>query len=217
MLGVGGDSGQPISIDPAVGRKAGMDVRFLVAGPPRSGRSSVLRVILAQLAARQHGRVLVAAGPRSPLASAARALTVPCLDPTGGGCDAGAVDTLLTAGEPLCLLIDDCDLFTESPAGERLSSLVRQSPAGLDVFTAGRTDDLALTFRGVAADVKRSRMGLLLQPGPGDGELFGLRLPYQRAATPVGRGLLIAADLLPPDRWVDEPSDGPVPIQVAQP
>ena len=205
MLGVGGDAGTPIHLDLSAGRRTqAPTVRFLIAGPPRSGRSTLLRLILGQLAG--HGRdVLVAAGPRSPLAAAAAALAVPVIDPAGGSEQDGRIaDALLQAGDPMCLLMDDSDLFAESSAGERLSALVRRSPPGLDVFVAGRTDDLAMAFRGVAADVKRARVGLLLQPGPGDGELFGVRLPYQRSVTPAGRGVLIAEELLPLDRRSDE-------------
>ena len=217
VIGVGGDAGAAVTLDLSVGRTIGTDVRFLIAGPPRSGRSTLLCLILGQLT--EHGRdVLVAAGPRSPLAVAAGARAMPVVDPAGiDEGDGLIVDKLLETGRPLCLLVDDGELFAETLVGERLSTLVRRSPPGLDVFVTGRTDDLAMAFRGVAADVKRARIGLLLQPGPGDGELFGVHLPYQRATLPVGRGLLIAAELLPGEHWAEELGRGPIAIQVAQP
>ena len=200
--------------DRASGGPFRLDVRFLVAGPPRSGRSTLLTLILRQLSELDRP-VIVAAGPRSPLHRAGADLAVRVIGPGGGGPDRSErVGALLASGDPLCLLVDDTELFLDTPAGEWLTALVRRSPPGLDVFAAGRTDDLALAFRGVAAEVKRARVGVLLQPAPGDGELFGIRVPPIRASYPVGRGLLMAANLLAanlvePNRAPDLPGRSP--------
>jgi S-DNA-T family DNA segregation ATPase FtsK/SpoIIIE len=90
--------------------------------------------------------------------------------------------------------------------------LIRRAPSALDVFAAGRVEDLALAFGGVAAEMRRARTGVLLQPGPGDGDLFGLRLPFHRSPIPAGRGLLIAPDLI-----ADPTGPAALPLQVAQP
>jgi S-DNA-T family DNA segregation ATPase FtsK/SpoIIIE len=76
---------------------------------------------------------------------------------------------------------------------------------------AGDSDDLPLTYRGVAAEVRRTRCALVLQPGPGDGDLIGRRLPRRRRRAPAGRGVLIGDGA-----WGAEFSE-PVPIQVALP
>jgi S-DNA-T family DNA segregation ATPase FtsK/SpoIIIE len=78
---------------------------------------------------------------------------------------------------------------------------------------AGRADDLATTYRGVAADVRRSHCGILLRPGPVDGELLGVRLPRRPSSGPPGRGIAIGDPA-----WAAMFDDGePVPIQVAEP
>jgi S-DNA-T family DNA segregation ATPase FtsK/SpoIIIE len=78
---------------------------------------------------------------------------------------------------------------------------------------AGRAEDLATTYRGVAAEARRHRYGVLLRPGPLDGELFGVRLPRIGGAGPPGRGVAIADA-----SWGPQFADGdPVPIQVALP
>ena len=55
--------------------------------------------------------------------------------------------------------------------------------------------------------------GLLLRPGPVDGEILGVRLPRRAASGPPGRGVLVGDPA-----WGPAFDDGdPVPIQVAQP
>jgi DNA segregation ATPase FtsK/SpoIIIE, S-DNA-T family len=210
LLGVGGESGEPLSIRAA--DPTGPGLRFLVAGPARSGRSTFLRTIMIQLA---HMRQLVVAagGSRSPVVALAREHHLFTLDPNDGpGPDLSEIGALLTAGRPATLLIDDTELFSDGPVGEHLTALVRSSPTALDVFATGRVDDLALAFGGVAAEIRRARTGILLQPGPGDGDLFGLRLPLHRSSGPPGRGLLIAADLIP-----GPAACAALPLQVALP
>jgi S-DNA-T family DNA segregation ATPase FtsK/SpoIIIE len=79
---------------------------------------------------------------------------------------------------------------------------------------AARSDELAITYRGVAHEARRSRSGLLLQPGPGDGELLGLRLPRTRSVHLPGRGVLA---LDQPQLQALADGTGTIPIQVAQP
>jgi S-DNA-T family DNA segregation ATPase FtsK/SpoIIIE len=47
------------------------------------------------------------------------------------------------------------------------------------------------SFSGLAVVIRRRRTGLLLQPGPADGELLGVRTGGQRMAPVPGRGLLV--------------------------
>ena len=210
VLGLGGDSAEPVTIPVGRAPANGPGLRFLVAGPPRSGRSTLLRTIMIQLSRMTHF-VVVAGGSRSPVVGLAREQHIAVLDPNDGrGPTIAELEAMLAAGQPATLLIDDTELFVDSPAGEFLSALIRSSPPVLDVFATGRVDDLALAFGGVAAEIRRARTGVLLQPGPGDGELFGLRLPFHRSVAPPGRGLLVAPDLLPS-------GSAALPLQVARP
>ncbi len=210
VLGLGGDSAEPVTIRVGGSRADGPGLRFLVAGPPRSGRSTFLLTVLIQLHQMRYV-VIAAGGSRSPVVALAREQHLAALDPADqSGSAVREVEGLLTDGRPVILLIDDSELFVDSSVGDRLAALIRSSPTALDVFATGRVDDLALAFGGVVAEVRRARTGVLLQPGPGDGELFGLRLPFHRALGPPGRGLLIAPDLVP--------NGSPaLPLQVARP
>lgn len=200
VLGAGGDDAAPVVLD-LIGARA----RLLVAGPPRSGRSTALLTVLRQATA-DVDRVVVIAPDRSPVRSGAGTLGVPCLGPD-------------TPEPPLLddvdlLLVDDVDSLAGSAVGAALDEAL--SPGRLRgpraVVLAGRTDALASTFRGAAAEVRRSRQALLLQPGPGDGDLVGLRLPQGRSVPVPGRGLLAGR----PD-WGPAFATGPLPVQVALP
>jgi S-DNA-T family DNA segregation ATPase FtsK/SpoIIIE len=199
-IGLAGDRPDPVIIDPF----AGAD-RLLVAGPPRSGRTTLLRLLARQ--ARAAGlRTLVAATPRSLLAHDARQLAVPVIEPSDR-------DVGLAASTPTLLLVDDSEAFTDTVAGNLLTSWVRARDAPLAVVAAGRADDLATTYRGIAAEVRRSQSGILLRPGPVDGELLGVRLPRHPATGPPGRGIAVGDP-----GWGPLFEDGePVPIQVALP
>jgi S-DNA-T family DNA segregation ATPase FtsK/SpoIIIE len=73
------------------------------------------------------------------------------------------------------------------------------------------SDDLALTFRGIAAHVRKARCAVLLDPGPGDGDLVGIRLRKPRSGGPPGRGIVIGDQAWGPQ------FAAPIAIQVAQP
>jgi S-DNA-T family DNA segregation ATPase FtsK/SpoIIIE len=199
-IGLGGDQLDPLTLDPFDG--AG---RLLIAGPPRSGRTTVL-VSLAQQAAAAGIATLVAATSRSALAGVARSLSMPVIAPAD-------TDVGTAPGTRTLLLVDDSEAFLDSPAGERLASWVRAADAPLAAVVAGRADDLATTYRGVAAEVRRSHCGILLRPGPIDGELLGVRLPRRPTSGPPGRGVVVGEP-----RWGPLFEDGePVPVQVATP
>lgn len=196
-LGLAGDEALPVAIDAFAGSR-----RWLVAGPPRSGRSNTLR-LLAEQAHKAGIGVLVAAPGRSPLTGLAHALGIPVLGPTD--------DALPVPQSPTLLLVDDSEAFTDSPAGDLLTGWARAADAPLAVVAAGRTDDVATAFRGVAAEVRRSRCGILLRPGPIDGELLGVRLPRGGGGGPPGRGIAVGEPA-----WGPPFGDGePVPIQLA--
>lgn len=199
VLGLAGDDPAPVFADPFAGPG-----RWLVAGPPRSGRSTLLR-LLAEQAHAAGIATLVAATERSALLPAARACGIPTLGPDG-------VATSLPA-RPTLVLVDDGETFTDTAAGACLVEWARDHALPVALVVAGRTDDLATSYRGVAAEVRRHRIGVLLRPGPLDGELFGIRLPRQVSAGPPGRGVAVADS-----GWGASFADGrPVPIQVATP
>jgi DNA segregation ATPase FtsK/SpoIIIE, S-DNA-T family len=198
-VGLAGDECEPLVLDPFNG-----PVRLLVAGPPRSGRTTVL-CSWARQAAAGGLPVVVAAPARSALGTVAVEHGLPVLRPDA---DPGPPPT-----RPTLLLVDDCDAFDDRPAGERLTDWLRDADAPLAAAVAGRADELATTYRGLGAAARRSHCGLLLRPGPVDGELLGIRLPRRPASGPPGRGVIVGDPAWGPLFAAGEP----VPVQVAAP
>jgi S-DNA-T family DNA segregation ATPase FtsK/SpoIIIE len=180
LLGVGGDEASPVWAELFVEH-----ARFLISGPSLSGRSTTA-VVIARQALAAGLVMLVAAPPRSPLAAWASrrgldVLTPGSPPPSGdGACDA-------FTGQ--LVLIDDAEQFTDTASGGFLTELATSHQAAVVVTT--RSEDLAMSFRGPAAAVRRRRTGLLLQPSPADGELLGIRTGGQPLASIPGRGLLV--------------------------
>jgi S-DNA-T family DNA segregation ATPase FtsK/SpoIIIE len=194
LLGVGGDAAEPVVVD----LKAG-DGRFLITGPARSGRTSTLIVIADQLHVAGR-RALVAAPTRSRLAGWARQRGLDLITPNE--------DLAVPASDVDTVLIDDSEQFVDTAAGDLLARWLVAADSGTTTVCVARSEDLMVSFRGVAVDVRRSRTGLLLQPTVADGELLGVRVPPQRTSTVPGRGLLVS------DEYRSAAPNG-LPIQVA--
>jgi S-DNA-T family DNA segregation ATPase FtsK/SpoIIIE len=203
-LGVAGDGADPIAVDLLHG-----DGRWLVAGPARSGRTTVLVSILRQLIAAPI-EVLVAAPTRSPLSTAAADLGLTALNPTSARLD----ESFTRSRGPRVVLIDDSAAFADQPIEAQLLDLMASAGSGgLGVVAGARADDVSISYRGIAAAIRRSGTGILLQPGPAEGELLGVRLPRRRSALPPGRGVLVCdqADAIELQR-----GRAALPIQLAQ-
>ena len=170
-LAVGGDSVEPVWLP------LHLPIRLLVAGPPRSGKTTLLCNLLDQLV-RSERHVEVACRPRNPaLYAAARQHGVRVLDP---GADPAA-------DPPWFVLVDDVEECGDSEVGRAVEAAAKQQRVSLVV--AGAADRLATAFRGPAATAKRWRQGIVLRPGPLDGELLGVRLNRGELGGPVGRGV----------------------------
>ena len=186
VIGVGGDelAAQPVDLS---------DGGWVVGGPPRSGRSTALLTVLAQL-----DLPVVAIAPRpSPL----RALPGCLTDLT----DVAALEDRLKAG-PVAVVVDDAELVVDSPLSAVLERVVRAArDTGSLVLAAGTTDVLVTGYRGFVVDLRRLRSGLLLCPqSPADGDLLGIRVAGRADAVVPGRGLLVSRT-------------GVTPVQVALP
>ena len=198
-LGLAGDDPAPLLVDPFAS-----PARWLVAGPPRSGRTTLLRLLAAQ--AHTAGiATLIAATEQSALLADARSNGIPFIGPASSAGRAPAGRTLV--------LVDDSESFAATAAGEQLVEWARDRELPVALVVAARADDLVTSYRGVAAEVRRHRYGVLLRPGPLDGELFGVRLPRPGGPAPPGRGFAVADPSWGPAFADDEP----VPLQVATP
>ena len=177
LLGLGGDDAEPVRLqpDPVHGRVA------LVAGPPRSGRTSALLTLAHQLRAEGPVLWLGCAGAPTGLP--------PGIEPA----DADSPDALwqrLTE-RPATLVVDDVELLGDGPLDELARTWLTWCAHGHgSLLVAGTTADLVAGFRGVAHDLRRRQTGLLLQPGRNDGDLLGTVVPAARRLLP-GRGVLV--------------------------
>ncbi len=176
-LGPGGDDGAPVGVD--VQRSNGL----LLVGAPGSGRSSALRAL------GRHAHALGAAVVElvaAPGTGAARSHP-DRLDRT----DAAALRDWASRqdGRPMLVLVDELTGLPD-PVADELSALSRPSGPVL-VLGTGTAAELAGSFRGPAAALRRARTALVLRPGPGDGELLGLRLPRTPLPARPGSGWLV--------------------------
>jgi S-DNA-T family DNA segregation ATPase FtsK/SpoIIIE len=203
VLGVGGDDAQPIHV-PATGA-----MTLLVAGPPRSGRSTLLCTVLSQLAGRADQSIVVAAPIRSPLAVQARNAGLPVHGPDDHMPD--RTDSI--AARSTVVLLDDLDRYEGGRFAEELLEHLRDRPDDVAVIATSRTEDVATSYRGLTAMLRRNRCGVLLCPGPVDGDVLGVHLPRHREPMPPGRGVLVGDP-----GWGGACASAPMlPIQVAQP
>ncbi|WP_435131328.1 FtsK/SpoIIIE domain-containing protein [Actinacidiphila sp. bgisy144] len=188
LMGVGGDELAPVGIDL---EEAGPG--FVIAGPPKSGRSTALITAARSLLA--NGTPVVLVTPRrSPLRELADAPGVlGLLTGTESTADELTELTAKAAGEKFVVVVDDSELLYESMLETALEEVVK---SGMDgdhaLIAAGSSDSMSSQYRGFVVEARKSRNGLLLSPQTGsEGDLFNVRLPRDIGGGPLGRGVLI--------------------------
>ncbi|MFI6811460.1 FtsK/SpoIIIE domain-containing protein [Nonomuraea sp. NPDC050328] len=181
VFGVGGDS-----LGVRFFRAEEHGPALVVAGPPKSGRSTALITMGTWLA--QRGFSLVTITPRrSPVRD------LPGASFTGEA-SPSEVKEALTGRH--ALLVDDLELLgNDSELAEWLTDYIGEvRDTGNLVIGAGSVEDLDSMYRGPVVAMKKARNGLLLRPTTtSQGDLLGVRLPRSLAtgAGPAGRGLLV--------------------------
>ncbi|WP_152364030.1 FtsK/SpoIIIE domain-containing protein [Microlunatus speluncae] len=166
---------------------------MMIAGPARSGKSTLLLSIAESLRAGEHqgdpAQVWGVGDRRSPL------LSSPLFDRTASAAD-GLAPLLAEArmhDGPLVLMIDDAERFDD--ADQAISGLLDAGLTDLRIIAGGRSDDLRSLYSHWTKTVRKSRCGVLLQPNVDyDGDLLGVTLPRRApvALTP-GRGYACVA------------------------
>ncbi|OIH84517.1 cell division protein FtsK [Arthrobacter sp. UCD-GKA] len=161
----------------------------LIAGPARSGKSTLLLALAESIrasaaASGQPVAVWGACDRRSPLATAD-------LDKVAVGAEdlPALLASIRLERGPVVLLVDDAERFEDSDAA--LANLLASS-ARVCVIAAGRSADLRGLYSHWTKTLRKSRCGVLLVPDVDyDGELLGVTLPRRApvAVTP-GRGYL---------------------------
>jgi S-DNA-T family DNA segregation ATPase FtsK/SpoIIIE len=194
MLGVGGDELHPIGLDLEENGPG-----FVIAGPPKSGRSTTLAGA-AQSLLRAQVPVIVITPRRSPLrAWQGRDGVLGLLNAESTKKE---LDDLLAQveGRQFGVVVDDAELLYDTPLDKALEEVVKTGIDGANaVVAAGTIDSLASQYRGFVARSRKTRNGLVLSPrAPGEGELFGVRFPSNAGSGPVGSGILITGGAMTP-------------------
>ncbi|MDI5972471.1 FtsK/SpoIIIE domain-containing protein [Streptomyces sp. SL13] len=189
MIGVGGDQLTTVGTD-----LAGPAPTFLIAGPPRSGRSNLLAVMTRSLLDAGAQTVLLLPR-RSPLES--HFTGVPGVRAILTGTEPPAEElqeALRTDAGPVVLVIDDGELVRDSSGLTFLREWIRNSAgAGGAVVLGGNAAEVGGGFSGWQTDIRNNQRGALLSPrNPFDGDLLGVRLSRSLTNGPVtpGRALV---------------------------
>ncbi|MEU6196712.1 FtsK/SpoIIIE domain-containing protein [Streptomyces sp. NPDC047061] len=173
MVGVGGDE---LS---AQGTDLSQVPSFVIGGPPRSGRSTVL-LTMARSLLDLGTKILVVTPRTSPLRGLAGhpgvvgLFTDADVEVADFRAALGKVDSPAGA-----ILVDDAELMINSELDNDLASLARGSAGdGWGLIVAGNNEVLLGGLSGWQSIVRRNRCGALLSPrSASDGELVGARLP----------------------------------------
>lgn len=171
LVGVGGDDLVAKGLDLARSPQA------IIAGPPRSGRSTALISVVESLL-RGGAEVVIAAPRPSPLREYAGRPGVRAVL-TGVELTEEELRPLIEDGDgPVVLVVDDGELLKDVEAKDYLKALQRTATdTGRAIVLGGDVNEVAGGFSGWQVDMK-GRQGLLINPQSiTDGELLGVRVP----------------------------------------
>jgi S-DNA-T family DNA segregation ATPase FtsK/SpoIIIE len=164
----------------------------IVAGPARSGRSTLLLTVVESLL--RNGAEVVVAAPRpSPLRDLADRKGVRAVL-TGAELTEEELRPLVEDGDgPVVLVVDDGELLKEVEAKGYLKTLQRTAADhGRAVVLGGDVAEVGSGFSGWQVDMK-GRQGVLINPqGITDGELIGVRVPRSSLGTNPQAGRVLA-------------------------
>ncbi|WP_217140665.1 FtsK/SpoIIIE domain-containing protein [Streptomyces sp. AC627_RSS907] len=187
LIGVGGDELHPIGVDLEENGPG-----FVIAGPPKSGRSTTLLAATESLL-RVGTPVVLVAPRRSPLRDLeGRDGVLGLLNADSREDDLEELVAKASGGSYV-VIVDDAELLYDTSLDEALETVVRKgADGGIGLIAAGSTDSLSGQYRGFAVEARKSRNGMLMTPqSPSEGELFGIRLPSNAGGGPAGSGLFV--------------------------
>ncbi|MEL5991213.1 FtsK/SpoIIIE domain-containing protein [Microbacterium phosphatis] len=183
LLGVGGDRLARYTLDWPD------DGGFTVLGGRRSGRTSTLELIVAQLIER--GTALVVGAPRpSALVERARAAGVPVID--NPALTPMELDALLEPfGDGLVtVVVDDVEQFKNAPIEHALTGIKHRAR----FIVAADIESMSTLFGGPYVEAKRARRSIVLQPPSAmyGTQATGVAIPkFMLGAVPAGGGVLM--------------------------
>jgi len=192
LVGVGGDTLTALGPDLSSGVPC-----FVVAGPAKSGRSTILASLARSFLAA--GTRLIIAAPRpSPLRSLGSAPGVVRLfeDTELGEEEFAAALAAMSGGG--VVMIDDAEILRDCEASGELSRIITfGADSGRALVFGGDAESICVGFGGWQVDAKRARRGCLTAPATlPEGDLVGARLNRGLTGQPVrpGRCLLHLGD-----------------------
>jgi S-DNA-T family DNA segregation ATPase FtsK/SpoIIIE len=175
LVGVGGDTLAGLGPDLAAGVPC-----FTVAGPAKSGRSTILLSMAQSFLAGGTSLILVTPRP-SPLSTLAGAPGVTAVFSGQSDLDEEELRAALSsAAGPAVVMIDDAELLRDCDASGELSRIIAfGGDSGQALVFAGEADSIGLGFGGWQVDAKRARRGCLIAPSTlPEGDLVGVRLSH---------------------------------------
>jgi S-DNA-T family DNA segregation ATPase FtsK/SpoIIIE len=172
LVGIGGDTLAALGPDLACGAPC-----FIVAGPAKSGRSTVLLSMARSFLA--VGTPVLLAVPRpSPLRALAGAPGVLGFFDQADLGEAELAGALASFSGRGVVIVDDAELLRDCAAAGELSRLIALgSDVGRALVLGGDAESIGLGFSGWQVEAKRARRGCLTAPSTlPDGDLIGVRL-----------------------------------------
>ena len=180
LLGAAGPQATGWSWEPAA-----TEGRWLVTGPPRSGRTTTLCTLAES--ALEDGRSVALLSARTGRRPWPRLPSVALL----GSDDVDALASLRRADPRLVVLVDDADRLDDAPVRPLVSEIADLAARdGGAVVVATTTAALTNRFRGLDVETARTGCGLVLSPRPEDGEVLRIR-PRPGPARLPGRGVVV--------------------------
>lgn len=188
VLGISGVTLAPVSFE-ARGT-------FSVAGPPGSGRTTVLTSVISALKRWRPELALIYIGNRrSPLAGAfewERRAVDPSEAATLAAEIPGLVGEAIDDMTPWVVVVEGLPDFLNGPADLPLGEMAKSVISGGHLLvTEGEASALSGSYP-VLVSARSGRSGIVLQPEPSDSVLFRAQFPrLRRADFPPGRGLFV--------------------------
>jgi S-DNA-T family DNA segregation ATPase FtsK/SpoIIIE len=190
LVGVGGDELTAFGPDLAEGVPA-----FVIGGPAKSGRSTVLMNFARSYLA-QGVRLVVAAPRQSPLRELEGREGVLRVF-TGRDVDEDELEEAVgpaTREQPIAVLVDDAEVLDDCDAEDVFKRILQSGvEEGLALVIAGDEEEICDGFSGWQVDAKKARRGILLSPQDSSaGELIGIRTTRSMVGGPIapGKGML---------------------------
>ncbi|HEX6354174.1 FtsK/SpoIIIE domain-containing protein [Actinophytocola sp.] len=174
VIGMSAETLAPAVLTLAAGEHA------IITGANGSGKSTVLCTLAAALRRLNPDATVLAVTPRrSPLTAVADRVVRSAAE-------------LSDVDGPVLVLVDDADTVPEELAGA-LKQLATERRDDRHIVAAGRSE-LFRAFQSWPQELRSSRTGLALRPGPQDGDAFRATLPLRgQERFPAGRACLINA------------------------